>query len=215
MTKKYEILKKLSNNYLFAVVRGKDKEDGTNISNACIEGGLKNIEITYTTPDASSVISHLVKSVNSEEVVIGAGTILDDITARNAILAGAEFIVSPHFDSAISKICNRYSVPYLPGCATATEIIKALESGVDVVKLFPGGLLGASFIKDIHGPLPHVEMMPSGGVSLDNLKQWIENGAWGAGIGSALTKDINKNGYESVTIAANKFVDKMLEIKSV
>lgn len=215
MTKRMETLNQLSKNYLFAVVRGKNKEDGINISNACIKGGLKNIEVTYTTPDASSVISELAKSVNVDEVVIGAGTILDDITARNAILAGAAFIVSPHFDKDISKICNRYSIPYLPGCATATEIVKALESGVDVVKLFPGGLLGSSFIKDIHGPIPNVEMMPSGGVSLDNLKQWIENGAWGAGIGSALTKDVATNGYESVTKSAKKFVDKMLEIKSV
>lgn len=213
MTKRSETLNQLSKNYLFAVIRGNNKEDGINISNACIKGGLKNIEITYTTPDASSVISELAKSVSADEVVIGAGTILDDITARNAILAGAEFIVSPHFDKEISKICNRYSIPYLPGCATATEIVKALDSGVDVVKLFPGGLLGPSFIKDIHGPIPNIEMMPSGGVSLDNLKQWIENGAWGAGIGSALTKDISTSGYESVTVSAKKFVDKMLEIK--
>ncbi|MEG0678433.1 MAG: bifunctional 2-keto-4-hydroxyglutarate aldolase/2-keto-3-deoxy-6-phosphogluconate aldolase, partial [Carnobacterium sp.] len=164
MTKRSETLNQLSKNYLFAVVRGNNKEDGINISNACIKGGLKNIEITYTTPDASSVISELAKSVSADEVVIGAGTILDDITARNAILAGAEFIVSPHFDKEISKICNRYSIPYLPGCATATEIVKALESGVGVVKLFPGGLLGPSFIKDIHGPIPNIEMMPSGGV---------------------------------------------------
>ncbi|MGO2267771.1 MAG: bifunctional 2-keto-4-hydroxyglutarate aldolase/2-keto-3-deoxy-6-phosphogluconate aldolase [Vagococcus salmoninarum] len=214
MTQKSEILNQLASNYLFAVVRGKDKTDGIKISEGCCQGGLKNIEVTYTTPEAGEVIRELIAKATDPEVVIGAGTVLDDLTARQAILAGARFIVSPHFDQKIAKVCNRYAIPYLPGCGSVTEIIQALESGVDVVKLFPGGLLGASFIKDVHGPIKHVEMMPSGGVSLENLDQWVANGAWGVGIGSALTKAVSDSGYESVTVEARKFVDRLHEIRN-
>ncbi|CAM3328570.1 bifunctional 2-keto-4-hydroxyglutarate aldolase/2-keto-3-deoxy-6-phosphogluconate aldolase [Vagococcus fessus] len=213
MTKKSRILDQLASNYLFAVVRGKNITDGVKISEACCEGGLKNIEVTYTTPQAGEVIRQVTESMTDKEVVIGAGTVLDDITARDAILSGAKFVVSPHFDAKISKVCNRYAVPYLPGCGSVTEIIQAMENGSDVVKLFPGGLLGASYIKDVHGPIPDVEMMPSGGVSIDNLDQWIGNGAWGVGVGSALTRNVATDGYESVTVEAKKFVDKVSAIK--
>lgn len=214
MTQKSQILAQLATNYLFAVVRGKDSQDGFNISEACCQGGIKNIEVTYTTPEAGKVIRELRGSVTDKDVVIGAGTVLDDITARDAILAGAQFVVSPHFDAKIATVCNRYTIPYLPGCGSVTEILQALESGVDVVKLFPGGLLGASFIKDVHGPIPHVEMMPSGGVSLDNLDQWLGNGAWGVGVGSALTKGVAATGYQSVVIEAEKFVNRLAELRN-
>ncbi len=213
MTQKSQILGQLASNYLFAVVRGKDSQDGFKISQACCEGGIKNIEVTYTTPEAGKVIRDLRSSVTDREVVIGAGTVLDDITARDAILAGAQFVVSPHFDSKIATVCNRYAIPYLPGCGSVTEILQALELGVDVVKLFPGGLLGASFIKDVHGPIPHVEMMPSGGVSLDNLDQWLANGAWGVGVGSALTKGVAATGYQSVVSEAEKFVKRLADLQ--
>ena len=145
--------------------------------------------------------------------MIGAGTVLDVATANEAILAGAQFIVSPHFDARISSVCNRYAIPYLPGCGSVTEIVTAMENGADVVKLFPGGLLGASFIKDVHGPLPFAEMMPSGGVSIDNLDQWIAAGAWAVGVGSALTKDVATAGYESVEVIAKSFIDKVTDLK--
>lgn len=211
MTQKNRILTELANNYLFAVVRGKDLADGVAISKACSEGNIKNIEVTYTTPQAGEVIRQLAE-LELSGVVIGAGTVLDEVTARDAILNGAKFIVSPHFNGDIAKMCNRYAIPYLPGCGTVTEVLKALESGSDVVKLFPGGLLGANFIKDVHGPVPHVEMMPSGGVSIDNLHEWIGNGAWGVGVGSALTRRVSVDGYGSVTEEAQKFVDKLQTI---
>lgn len=212
MIKKMKILKQLESNFLFAVVRGKDFADGYKVSEACSLGGIKNLEITYTTPEAGRVIQELKNTLNDSQLVIGAGTVLDNITARNAILSGAEFIVSPNFDPEISKICNRYGIPYLPGCGSVTEIIQAIETGVDVVKLFPGGLLGPAYIKDVHGPIPHVEMMPSGGVSIDNLDQWIKNGAWGVGVGSALTINVKNEGYESVSQIARQFVDRVKEI---
>lgn len=205
------ILNQLQKNFIFAVVRGKTKEEGSQISESCIAGGIKNIEVTYTTPKASEVIYDLSQNYKQEEAVIGAGTVLDAATANEAILAGASFIVSPHFDANIARVCNRYAVPYLPGCGSVTEIVTAMESGVDVVKLFPGGLLGASFIKDVHGPLPFAEMMPSGGVSIDNLHEWIAAGAWSVGVGSALTKNLATEGYESVQKIAASFVNKVNE----
>lgn len=211
--KKNQILKAMATNYIFAVIRGNDFEDGVKIAENCSQGGIKNLEITYTTPDASEIIKKLSRDPQLENVVVGAGTVLDDITAREAILAGASFIVSPNLNEDIAKVCNRYSIPYLPGCGSVTEIVHALELGVDVVKLFPGGLLGANFIQDVHGPIPHVEMMPSGGVSIENIDQWVEKGAWGVGVGSALTKKVATEGYQSVATEANAFVEKVRQSK--
>lgn len=204
----------LETNYIFAVIRGKSVEDGIEIAQNCSRGGIKNLEITYTTPGASEVLKTLSQDANLTDVVLGAGTVLDNITAREAILAGAQFIVSPNLNFEIAKVCNRYAIPYLPGCGSVTEIVSALEVGVDVVKLFPGGLLGPNFISDVHGPIPYVEMMPSGGVSLENLDQWLAKGAWAIGVGSALTKEVSTAGYESVADEAKRFVAKVVSLKS-
>lgn len=212
MTKKHDILRNLKENFLFAVIRGKSAKEATEISKAVYEGGIKNIEVTFTTPQADESIKLLSKEYAASDMVVGAGTVMDAITARIAIIAGAEFIVSPNFVPEISKVCNTYSIPYLPGCGTVTEIGHAIETGVEVVKVFPGGILGPSFIKDVHGPIPHVEMMPSGGVSLDNMHEWVNNGAWAVGIGSALTKELADKGYDSVTEKAEQFVSKYKEI---
>ena len=213
MTKKQEILTRLKDNYLFAVIRGKSAEEATRISEAVYEGGIKNIEVTFTTPQADESIRDLAGKFDGTDMVVGAGTVMDAITARIAIIAGAEFIVSPNMVPEISTVCNTYGIPYLPGCGTVTEVADALAAGVEVVKVFPGGILGPAFIKNVHGPIPHVEMMPSGGVSLDNMDQWIDNGAWAVGIGSALTKDLKTQGYSSVTEQAQAFVQKYNEVK--
>lgn len=213
MTKKQRILSQLKDNYLFAVIRGNSAEDATKISEAVYEGGIKNIEVTFTTPQADESIKKLAKQFADTDMVVGAGTVMDAITARIAIIAGAEFVVSPNFVPEISTICNTYAVPYLPGCGTVTEVANAMATGVEVAKVFPGGILGPAFIKNVHGPIPHVEMMPSGGVSLDNMDQWMENGAWAVGIGSALTKGLEGNDYSSVTVNAKAFVDKYNDLK--
>ncbi|MCC5894256.1 MAG: bifunctional 2-keto-4-hydroxyglutarate aldolase/2-keto-3-deoxy-6-phosphogluconate aldolase [Alkalibacterium sp.] len=213
MTKKQGILSQLKENYLFAVIRGKSAEDATAISEAVYEGGIKNIEVTFTTPQADESIKALAKKYAGTDMVVGAGTVMDAITARIAIIAGADFIVSPNMVPEISTICNTYGVPYLPGCGTVTEVAQAMATGVEVVKVFPGGILGPDFIKNVHGPIPHVEMMPSGGVSLDNMDKWMTNGAWAVGIGSALTKDVKEKGLSSVSEHAKAFVDKYNELK--
>lgn len=213
MTKKQTILTRLKDNYLFAVIRGKSADEATRISEAVYEGGIKNIEVTFTTPQADESIRDLARKFDGTDMVVGAGTVMDAITARIAIIAGAEFIVSPNMVPEISTVCNTYGIPYLPGCGTVTEVANALATGVEVVKVFPGGILGPAFIKNVHGPIPHVEMMPSGGVSLENMDQWIDNGAWAVGIGSALTKDLKTQGYSSVTEQAQAFVQKYNEVK--
>lgn len=214
MSTKRDIIEQLEKNYLFAVIRGKSFQDAFEIAKASYEGGIKNIEVTFTTPNADKTIEKLSEYFGDTDMVIGAGTVMDDITARIAILAGAKFIVSPNFLPSVSEICNRYTIPYLPGCGTVTEIANAMATGVEIAKIFPGGILGAGFIKDVHGPIPNIELMPSGGVNLENMDTWVNNGAWAVGIGSALTKDITSNDYTSVTTIAQKFSDKLKEIRS-
>ena len=131
-----------------------------------------------------------------DEQIVGAGTVLDSVTARIAIMEGAEFIVSPSFDAETAMLCNRYQIPYIPGCYTLNEVIKATEYGCDVVKLFPGTLADPSYIKAIKGPLPNVEIIPTGGVDLDNYKDWLAVGCFAVGIGSALTKGSKDDIYQ-------------------
>lgn len=213
MTKKQTILYKLKENFLFAVIRGKSAQEAVSISESVYEGGIKNIEVTFTTPQADQAIKELAVKYADSDMVIGAGTVMDAITARIAIIAGAEFIVSPNFVPEISSVCNTYGVPYLPGCGSVTEVADAMATGVEVVKVFPGGILGPDFIKNVHGPIPHVEMMPSGGVSLDNMDKWIASGAWAVGIGSALTTNLKEKGFDSVRDSAAEFVSKYNELK--
>lgn len=214
MSLKRDTLNQLQKNFLFAVVRGTTQEEGYEISKAAFNGGIKNIEVTFSTPNAEKVMRQLADEFADSDMVVGAGTVLDEVAARIAILNGAKFVVSPSFNEKIAKMCNLYTIPYLPGCGTITEVHMALEAGCEVVKLFPGGLLGPSFIKDLHGPIPWVEAMPSGGVSLDNMETWIENGAWSVGVGSALTKKMKESGYDSVQAAAKEFADKLAGIQT-
>ncbi|MFY4775047.1 bifunctional 2-keto-4-hydroxyglutarate aldolase/2-keto-3-deoxy-6-phosphogluconate aldolase [Metabacillus sp. RGM 3146] len=206
---KYVILNRLQQEKVIAVIRGKSDQDAIEISEACIRGGIKSIEVTFTTPNALDAIKHLIKQFEEDEVLIGAGTVLDAETARLAILSGAAYVVSPHFDREISRVCNRYSIPYLPGCSAVTEIVEAMASGVDVVKAFPGGNLGPSFIKSVKGPLPHANLMPSGGVNLENILDWFEAGSFAVGVGSELTKGIQRGDYHLVEERARQYTEKV------
>lgn len=212
MIQKYEVLQEMHKGYLVAVIRGKSSEDAVEVGKSAFKGGIRSLEITFSTPGAEDAIAELSRS-GSEGMIVGAGTVLDKETARIAIMKGARYIVSPHFDKEIALMCNRYATPYLPGCGSVTEIMEALMYGADVVKLFPGGLLGPSFIKDVKGPIPHVQLMPSGGVSLDNLSSWIENKAFAIGIGSALTRNIKDGDYSFVEKIAREFVNKVISIR--
>ncbi|AZK46605.1 bifunctional 4-hydroxy-2-oxoglutarate aldolase/2-dehydro-3-deoxy-phosphogluconate aldolase [Paenibacillus lentus] len=210
--KKIKVLQNITTLGVVAVIRGDDAESAYQMSKACIEGGLNNIEVTFTTPDADQVIKRLIKEYG-EKAVIGAGTVLDPITARIAILAGAEFVVSPSFDEETGKLCNLYSIPYMPGCMTLNEMKEALKVGVDVLKLFPGNNFDPGFIKAVKGPMPHVNIMPTGGVDLDNMEQWVRSGCVAVGIGGNLTAPAKEGRYDLITELAAKYVAKFREIR--
>ena len=213
MLQKFEVLSEMHKGYAVAVIRGKNKEDAVEISKHAFKGGIRSLEVTFSTPGAEDAIAELSR-IGDSQMIVGAGTVLDEETARIAIMKGARYVVSPHFDGAIATMCNRYCIPYLPGCGSVTEIMGALTFGVDVVKLFPGSLMGPSFIKDVKGPIPHVELMPSGGVSVDNVDKWMNNGAFAVGIGSALTKGVSNGDYSSVEQVARQFMDKIASVKA-
>lgn len=199
----YHILKRITTTRVMAVVRAETPEKALEISEACYEGGVDIIEITYSVPHASDVIYELDKKM-SEKILLGAGTVLDSETAKNAIEAGAKFIVSPTFSKRTRTLCSRYRVLYIPGIMTPNEAQKALENGCDVMKLFPAKFLGPSYIKAIKGPLPEIDIIPTGGINKDNAKEWIKAGAIAIGISSSLikgTKDqIKRNAKEFVKI---------------
>ncbi|WP_461205413.1 bifunctional 4-hydroxy-2-oxoglutarate aldolase/2-dehydro-3-deoxy-phosphogluconate aldolase [Clostridium sp. DL1XJH146] len=207
--KKFEVIKRIVDVGVVSVVRAESKEKAVKIATACIKGGVSAIEITFTVPFAQEIIRDLSDSFTDEELIVGAGTVLDSETARVAILNGAQYIVSPHFNAEIAKLCNRYCVPYMAGCMTITEVVTAMESGVDIVKLFPGSAFGPSFVKAIKGPLPQANIMPTGGVDVDNVDEWFKNGVIAVGAGSSLTKGAKTGDYKAVEETAKQFVDKI------
>ncbi len=161
---------------------------------------MHGLELTFTVPQADEVIRELSETYqDSPEVIVGAGTVLDAVTARLAIMAGADYIVSPTFDQETAEICNLYQIPYLPGCMTITEMKQALKSGVDIIKLFPGSAYGPSIIPAFKAPLPQLNIMPTGGVSLDNMADWFEAGVITVGVGGNLLAPAATGDFEKVT----------------
>ncbi len=203
---KIEIIKKLGEEKLVAVIRAESKEMGVKISKSVIAGGIKFIEIAFTIPKAEKVIEELVENTTDPKVIIGAGTVLDVETARLAILAGAQFVVSPAFDEQLVKLANRYRVPVITGALSPAEIIKAMEHGIDVIKLFPGEVYGPKIIKSLKGPLPQGLYMPTGGVNLENVKDWLACGAYAVGTGGGLTAGAKTGDFTAITKEAEKFV---------
>ena len=212
--KKNTILNKLEAAGVIAVVRGKNKTEAIKATEALVAGGMKGIELTFTVPRAEEVIAELVEIyADHEDVVIGAGTVLDAITARIAIMAGAEYIVSPCFDLETAQICNLYQIPYLPGCMTITEMKEALKAGSDIIKLFPGTAFGPSIVKAFKAPLPHLNIMPTGGVCLENMQEWFDAGVTAVGVGGSLLAPAETGDFAAVTEVARQYMEKFAEIK--
>ncbi|KAF1305396.1 bifunctional 4-hydroxy-2-oxoglutarate aldolase/2-dehydro-3-deoxy-phosphogluconate aldolase [Enterococcus saccharolyticus] len=211
--KKVEILNKIAHAGIVAVIRGETSAEAIKSSQAILAGGIQGIEVTFTVPQAETVIYDLQQQYqNHPEIVIGAGTVLDAVTARIAISAGAQFIVSPCFDKETAKLCNLYQVPYLPGCMTITEIKTALSYGADIIKLFPGNLSGPSAIKAFRGPLPTIEIMPTGGVSLENLHEWFEAGSIAVGVGGNLLAPAKNGDFDKMTVLAQQYYQRYQEV---
>ncbi|WP_026326687.1 bifunctional 2-keto-4-hydroxyglutarate aldolase/2-keto-3-deoxy-6-phosphogluconate aldolase [Paenibacillus ginsengihumi] len=212
--KKLKLLQQISEEGVVAVLRGETPEEVVEMAEQAIEGGIKVIEVTMTVPFALQAIEKLAKKYSSTAndkgnyAIIGVGTVLDPETARAAILSGAEFVVGPSLNPDTVTLCNRYRIPVMPGVMTIQEIQRALELGVDIVKLFPGNLYSPSMIKAIKGPLPQANIMPTGGVSLSNLGEWIKAGAVAVGIGSDLTTEAVKTGdYGLVAKKAAQYIE--------
>ncbi|OFA09867.1 KHG/KDPG aldolase [Lentilactobacillus sunkii] len=205
-------LKKIANAGIIAVVRADTPEKAEAISKAAIKGGVMGIELTFTVPHADQVIAKLTEEL--PDGVIGAGTVLDVTSARLAMMAGAGYIVSPTFDPDIAKLCNLYQIPYLPGCSSMTEMQRALEGGSDIVKLFPASVAGPGMIKAVHAPFPQINIMPTGGVNLDNLQEWFDAGAVCVGAGGNLVGPGETGDYAQVTENAKEYIKKFKVIKS-
>lgn len=191
---------------IVAVIRGNNSEEAFKAAQACIKGGMTAIEVTYTNPEASRIIQQLTTHYSARsDILIGAGTVLDAETARLAILAGATYIVSPSFSIETAKLCNRYAVPYIPGCLTLTEMVSALESGCEVIKLFPGSLANPSYISTIKAPLPQISLMVTGGVNLSSVSEWIQAGADIVGIGGDFNTFIANAEFDKITELAKAY----------
>jgi 2-dehydro-3-deoxyphosphogluconate aldolase/(4S)-4-hydroxy-2-oxoglutarate aldolase len=191
-----------------AVVRLNDAGACREVAAALVEGGVRAIEVTMTVPRAAALIESLGASV-PDDVIVGAGTVLDAETARQVVLAGARFVVSPVLRPAVIEIGRRYDVAVIPGCFTPTEILTAWEAGADVVKVFPATALGPAYFKDIRGPLPQVRLMPTGGVTRENAGTWIAAGAVAIGVGTALVdaKAVSARRFDLVSANARHFID--------
>lgn len=168
-----------------AVIRMQEPEKLVHVAEALHVGGISAIEVTMTVPNAIDGIK-AVRDAMGEDVLLGVGSVLDAETARKAVRAGARFVVSPIFKCEIVQAAHELAVAALPGCFTPTEVQAAWEAGADIVKVFPAGIAGMKFIKAVRAPLPHLKLMPTGGVTLDNAADWLRAGAVAVGIGSAL-----------------------------
>lgn len=216
MRDKASNLKMLIDGGVVPVVRASSADDAMRIVDAIREGGVKTIEITMTVPDAIRVMEAVARK-SGDEVLLGAGTVLDAETARASVLAGAEFVVGPCLNEDLIRICKRYAKIVIPGAMTPTEILRAWEMGADIVKVFPAGNLGGpKYIKAIKAPLPQILLNPTGGVSLDNAAEFIKAGASIISVGSALVdkKAVAEGKFEVLTEKARRFVEEVRKARN-
>ena len=180
-------LKRILDGGIVAVVRSESSASLVNVVQALAEGGVTAAEITFTVPDAVEVIRQVRRAVG-DAIVLGAGTVLDPVTARTAMLAGAEYIVSPIVNRDVIRLCRRYDIVVMPGAFTPTEVLTAWETGADVVKVFPADVGGPAYFRALRGPLPQVRLMPTGGVDLTTAESFLKAGACCLGVGGALVE---------------------------
>lgn len=204
----FDILSQLMHDKIVAIVRLDSGEELMKVTEALKAGGISAIEFTLTTPGALEMIAQA-KAAFGDSVLLGAGTVLDAETARAAILAGAEFIVTPATNFETIKLCKRYGKPVMPGALTPTEILNAWEAGADFVKVFPvSSMGGADYIKAVAAPLPQVRMAPTGGISADNAASFLKAGAVALGVGGKLVDKnvVAKGDWAAITAEAKKLV---------
>lgn len=206
-TSRAAALQTIEDTGVVGIIRLKDPSRLPGVVDALAEGGVRALEITMTVPGAVDLIRQTAKTLPSG-FLLGAGTVLDVETARRVVDAGARFIVSPVMRVELIEAARELDVPILPGCLTPTEILTAWEAGADIIKVFPATALGPTYLRDVHGPLPDVKLMPTGGVSVENAGDWIRAGAVAVGVGSALldAADLAAGRYDSVLERAKRIV---------
>lgn len=195
-------------NKVVAIVRGANPKSLLRIAQALHAGGVRTLEITLNSPGALASIEEIAGAMQ-DQLLVGAGTVLDPETARAALLAGARYIISPTLNVDTIRMTKRYGAVSIPGAFTATEILAAYEAGGDIIKVFPAGGVGASYFKDIAGPLPFIPLMPTGGVSLANIKDFQQAGAVAFGLGSSLvntSQEVTEEYLAQLTDKARQFV---------
>lgn len=205
---RHEDLGRVLDSGIVAIIRSPSSEQLVEVAQALHDGGIDVLEVTFTVPNALEILTAMRRSLGSK-VLLGAGTVLDPETARAALLAGAEFIVSPIVNADVIKLCNRYSKLIMPGAFTPTEILTAWEAGADIVKVFPADVGGPNYLKAVHGPLPHVRLLPTGGVNLQTIDSFFKAGACAVGLGSALVepKALQNRDMERIRTLAAQYVE--------
>ncbi|MEO3216313.1 bifunctional 4-hydroxy-2-oxoglutarate aldolase/2-dehydro-3-deoxy-phosphogluconate aldolase, partial [Romboutsia sp. 1001216sp1] len=177
------MLESIKKEGIVAVIRAKDHKEAKGYINACANGGIRAVELTYSIPNVVELINELRDDKN---LILGVGSVLNAKMAKDAILAGAKYVVSPGYSEEVNDVCKELNTLYLPGCMTVSEIMNAQDKGNKMVKLFPGDVFGPKYVKAIKAPIPNVEIMPTGGVSIDNVDKWFEMGVSCVGVGSSL-----------------------------
>ena len=208
-------LERIQSEGIVAIIRAPSSEQLVNVARALHEGGINVIEVTFTVPGVLEILAD-VRKVLGHKILLGAGTVLDTETARAALLAGAEFIVSPTVNHDVIELCNRYDKVVVPGAFTPTEILAAWEAGADVVKIFPAGVGGPGYLEAIHGPLPQIRLMPTGGVSLSTLGDFIKAGACSVGLGSALVEKraVEEGDMARIRELAGQYVEMLRNVRA-
>jgi 2-dehydro-3-deoxyphosphogluconate aldolase/(4S)-4-hydroxy-2-oxoglutarate aldolase len=212
---KNEVLSRIIDSGVVAVIRMKDTGRLLKVIEAVRSGGVNSIEITMTVPGAVDIIRQLSKAVPSD-VLIGAGTVVDEETAAKVIDSGATFVVGPVLNLGVVSLCVRRGIAVMPGCYTPTEILTGWQAGADIIKVFPATTLGPKYFKDLRGPFPDIRLMPTGGVTIDNVGEWITAGACAVGIGSDLLdkKAIEEERYEVLAERAARMVQNVKAAKA-
>jgi 2-dehydro-3-deoxyphosphogluconate aldolase/(4S)-4-hydroxy-2-oxoglutarate aldolase len=215
MGNKRNALARILDSGIVAVIRAPHGELLADVAEALLSGGVEVMEVTFTVPKALDVLQRVAERIG-DRILLGAGTVLDGETARAALLSGAEFIVSPTVNLDVIRLCRRYDKAVLPGAFTPTEIVAAWEAGADVVKIFPSDVTGPKYIKALRGPLPHVRMMPTGGVNLDTAADFLRAGACALGFGGSLVepKAVASGDLKRIETLARQYVTIVRETRA-
>ncbi|HEX3659472.1 MAG TPA: bifunctional 4-hydroxy-2-oxoglutarate aldolase/2-dehydro-3-deoxy-phosphogluconate aldolase [Pirellulales bacterium] len=200
---------------IVAIIRAPDGSLLVDVAEALVAGGVDVLEVTFTVPQAHRVLEQVAARLG-DRVLLGAGTVLDTETARIALLAGAQFIVSPVVNTEVIQLCRRYDKLVMPGALTPTEILAAWQAGADIVKVFPSDITGPAYLKAVHGPLPQIRLMPTGGVNLQTAADFLKAGACALGIGSSLVEPAAVAGgdFERIRTLAAQYVKIVRETRA-